>query len=96
MNVIWSARGRSDLRDILAYIMIDRPVAARRVGRRISDAALSLDTMPRRGRPVRLADTRELVVRGLPYVLIYRVGAADVEILRVLHGARDWPASAGD
>jgi toxin ParE1/3/4 len=38
------------------------------------------------GRPGRVPFTRELVVAGTPFVVIYRV-RADVEIVRVLHGA---------
>ena len=36
--------------------------------------------------------TRELVVTGTPYVVAYRVTPAGVQILRVVHGARDWPS----
>ena len=38
-----------------------------------------------------IAGTRELVIPGLPYLVIYRVHADQVEILRVFHTARDWP-----
>jgi toxin ParE1/3/4 len=34
--------------------------------------------------------TRELVVAGTPWVVVYRVKNR-VEILRVLHGAQSWP-----
>ncbi|MBZ5634197.1 MAG: type II toxin-antitoxin system RelE/ParE family toxin [Acidobacteriia bacterium] len=37
------------------------------------------------------ADTRELVMTNLPYVVIYRVGENVVEVIRILHGAQDWP-----
>ena len=48
---------------------------------------------PRIGRPGRVADTRELVISGLPYILPYRVASDRVEIIRVLHSARSWPES---
>jgi toxin ParE1/3/4 len=35
--------------------------------------------------------TRELVVTGTPFIVVYRVEAATVVILRVLHGAQRWP-----
>jgi toxin ParE1/3/4 len=48
---------------------------------------------PRRGRPGRLAGTRELVVVPL-YLIVYRVSDSnEVTILRVWHAARDRPGS---
>jgi toxin ParE1/3/4 len=46
---------------------------------------------PRIGRPGRVKGTRELVVSGTPYIVAYRVAGQDVTILRVLHGAQQWP-----
>jgi hypothetical protein len=46
-----------------------------------------------RGRPGRSPDTRELVISGLPYLVVYSVDSADprnVAVLRVLHGAMLW------
>ena len=37
--------------------------------------------------------TRELVVSGLPYLVVYRVQSDAVEIIRVLHLSMDWPAA---
>lgn len=35
--------------------------------------------------------TRELVITGTPYLVPYRVVGDVIVILRVLHGARQWP-----
>ncbi len=35
--------------------------------------------------------TRELVVAGLPYLVVYRLSDQVVEVLRVLHHAQEWP-----
>jgi toxin ParE1/3/4 len=43
------------------------------------------------GRIGRRKGTRELVVAGLPYFVVYRLRASTIEVLRVIHGARDWP-----
>ena len=40
--------------------------------------------------------TRELVVPGLPYIVVYRVGSDAVEILRVYHTAMNWPQHVRD
>ena len=50
-----------------------------------------LDHFPELGRPGRVAGTRELVVRGSPYLAVYELYGPDVAILRVLHGAQLWP-----
>jgi len=52
-----------------------------------------LSEHPEAGRSGRRRGTRELVISGTPFILIYRVRArpARVEILRVLHGKQKWP-----
>lgn len=51
----------------------------------------ALTAFPRRGRPGRVPDTRELVISGLPYVAVYRLKGDVIEVARVLHGAQQWP-----
>jgi toxin ParE1/3/4 len=41
----------------------------------------------------RVRGTRQLIVVGTPYVVVYRIEPASVVILRVLHGAQRWPPS---
>jgi plasmid stabilization system protein ParE len=43
------------------------------------------------GRPGRIEGTRELVISRTPYIAAYRIGGDTVRILRVLHGAQQWP-----
>jgi toxin ParE1/3/4 len=43
------------------------------------------------GREGRVVGTRELVVQGTPFIVAYRVGRAEVEILAVMHAGRKWP-----
>jgi plasmid stabilization system protein ParE len=50
-----------------------------------------LGTYPSMGRTGRVASTRELALPGTAYLIIYRQNGDGIEILRVLHGARDWP-----
>ncbi len=42
------------------------------------------------GRPGHVADTREWIVRRTPYLIVYRVRAETLEILRLWHAKRDW------
>ena len=39
----------------------------------------------------RIANTRELVLSGTPYILPYRIVGDTIQILRVFHSARRWP-----
>jgi len=69
-------------------------VAASAVGRRILAAVETLEEFPHRGRVGRSPDTRELVIAGLPYLVVYGFRPGDSRrpvILRVLHGAMLWP-----
>ncbi|WP_251140101.1 hypothetical protein [Alteromonas sp. ALT199] len=40
-----------------------------------------------------MKNTRELVINGLPFIVIYRENIITncIEILRVLHDAQQWP-----
>jgi len=67
MEFRWAALAASDLENISRHIARDNPAAARRVAQMLYAGAMSLDTMPNRGRIGRMADTRELVLS--PYVI---------------------------
>jgi toxin ParE1/3/4 len=99
MRLRWTDPAQTDLLEILEYIVRDHPAAAERVGRRLVSAIGALAEQPRGGRPGRVMGTRELVIPRLPYVAIYRIveaahSAAEVQVLRVVHGARRWPAAS--
>jgi toxin ParE1/3/4 len=66
--------------------------AAARMVERIASAVDQLARYPALGRPGRVPGTRELVISGTPYIVPYRVRRDVVEILRVFHAARKWPA----
>ncbi|MFS8050952.1 type II toxin-antitoxin system RelE/ParE family toxin, partial [Rhizobium sp. BR 314] len=58
---------------------------------RIVAAARRLMDFPASGRVGRIAGTRELVINGTPYVAAYAETQSAVRILRILHGAQEWP-----
>ena len=76
---------------IAEYIAQDDQTAAYAVHEAILRQVGRLAEHPRIGRPGRVEGTRELVVSGTPYIVAYRVAGQDVTILRVLHGAQQWP-----
>ena len=53
----------------------------------------TLAAHPHAGRAGRVSGTRELVVSGTSFIAPYRVRGEVVELLAVLHGARQWPGS---
>lgn len=92
MQVRWTEPATRDLEEISEYIRSDRPTAATQVAKALFDAANNLSDLPGRGRIGRTPGTRELVVSGLPYIVVYRISGEAIHILRIYHGARNWPA----
>jgi toxin ParE1/3/4 len=92
VKILWTRLAVGDLDAIRRYIELDEPRAAVRVARLIISAVERLAGAPSVGRPGRVMNTRELVLVTVPYVIAYRVTAGAVEVLRVLHTSRRWPA----
>ncbi len=91
MRVKWLRTALANLNAEAEYISQDSPAAAARAVAAIVDAVDLLKRYPALGRPGRVPGTRELVVRGTPYIVPYRVCGDVVELLRVFHAARRWP-----
>lgn len=91
MQVRWSPEAADDLERIVLHIQRDGPEVARKVAAIIIDAAGSLSTFPKRGRMGRIEGTRELVITALPWIAVYRIRGDAVEIVRIYHGAQNWP-----
>ena len=93
-KVILSPRAIQDLKEIVRYISFDNAKAAERLGYALIDAALSLATLPERGRLVPEFDddlTREIIYD--PYRIVYRFDAKQkvVFVSRFWHAARGTP-----
>jgi addiction module RelE/StbE family toxin len=91
MRLHYTPRASRQLRAIANYVAERSPSAARRVKARILKIAGFLAENPSVGRTGALADTREFVVPGLPYIIVYRVEPSDPNILTILavyHGAQ--------
>lgn len=80
-----------DLRDAGEYIAEDNFRAAKKMAARVQEAVEYLVEHPNIGRPGRLSNTRELVVFGTPFIVVYWVRHDAVQILRILHHSRKWP-----
>jgi len=90
VKIEWTVPALQHVREAREYIEIDSPGAAARQIDRIEAAVNLLRAFPMMGRAGRRSGTRELPVPGTPYLLVYRVKRESVQMLAVLHGARDW------
>ena len=95
MTLLWSAKARQDLIDILHFLAPRNPDAARRMLAVIRTKLGALEAAPYLSRAGRIDGTRELVLTGTPYLAVYRVRPDGVQILTMVHGAQDWPPSLG-
>lgn len=74
------------------YIAKDDPEAAIRTILKIQVAVDRLAQFPLMGKVGRVEGTRELAIINTPYFVIYGLKEDTVEILRVLHTSRRYPA----
>ncbi|MEO8402738.1 MAG: type II toxin-antitoxin system RelE/ParE family toxin [Gammaproteobacteria bacterium] len=91
MIIKWLDDAVHDLQALHHYIEQENPSAANRIAKRILKAVNLLPLQPAMGRQGRVHTTRELIVSGTPYIIPYRVKNNEIEILRVFHGAMQWP-----
>ena len=88
-GVRYTALARRDLIDIWVGIALDSPGAADRLFDRIEARVMGLGAFPELGslRPDIAMAARVLV--EAPYLILYRILSDGVQVVRVLHGARD-------
>lgn len=91
MNIDWLPSAARTLEDQISWIAERNPQAAVDMGEAIEGAVSRLSDFPESARQGRVPGTRELVVPATPFIVVYRVEATGVVILRVLHGAQKWP-----
>jgi toxin ParE1/3/4 len=92
MRIRWTDPAVRDFTQICDYISEHGSAAtARNVALSIYGQIGILAKFPECGRTGRQPETRELVFTGLPYLAVYRLRAHCAEILRILHGAQNWP-----
>jgi toxin ParE1/3/4 len=91
MQLRWTQEAATDLERIADYLFDHAPDRAEELVHTLYDAPATLLRFPQRGRPGRKEGTRELVVSPLPYLLVYAVRDELIFIVRILHGAQQWP-----
>lgn len=91
MIVEWLPAAQRDFDDLVDYIAADHPSAAIAQGDEIEAQISLLRDHPRMGRSGRVKGTRELVIVRTHFIAAYRIKGKAIQILRVLHGAQQWP-----
>lgn len=91
LKIVWLPLAESQRAEQLEYIARDNPRAAADQDERVGQGLRVLKAHPRAGRPGRVPDTRELVIPGTPFIVVYRLRAERIEVIRFLHGAQQWP-----
>ena len=91
MSIRWLPKAQRNRLEQLEYIAQDNPLAAINQDEEIERQINMLLAHPQMGRPGRVTGTRELVISGTPFVVIYRLQEQSIEVLRLLHSAQQWP-----
>ena len=93
LPIRWTASAWGDLDGIADYPLAENVAfeAVEEYVNRIFKAPEHLATLPGAGKPGRMPNTREWIVKNTPYTLIYTVHDNKVRILRVMHGSRQFP-----
>jgi len=88
-TVILTGPAISDLQAIRSHIAGHDERAAAHVAKALIEAINGLETLPNRGRPGRTSNTREFIIPGWPWIIVYEVAPERVTVLRGLHGAQE-------
>ena len=91
MRIEWHPLAHTDLVELVTFIAKEDPGAAYRIHDEIRQQTAGLAIFSEIGRVGRVRGTRELVITGTPYIVAYCLPGDRVIVLRVLHGARQWP-----
>ncbi len=80
IEIVWSPLARARLSEIRAYVARDKPDAAERLATRLVLIVETLRRHPFIGRAGSEPGTRELVIGGTPYIVVYRVRGKRITI----------------
>lgn len=89
LKIRWTPLAADDLSSAHEFLVEQNRSAAGKLIDRTLTAIEVLGRFPQMGRPGRVEGTRELVVA--PFIVAYRVTGTEVQILSILHAARQWP-----
>jgi len=92
MKVNWTEAARAQLRDIRGFVAGSSPQYATKMVDRLTRRSQQISKFPRSGRVVPEANDVNIreVLEG-PYRIIYHILEDEIDIIAVVHGARQWP-----
>ena len=96
MKAALSPLARRELLAAAGWIAKDSPIAARRLIAAVDEARVLIADQPQIGRvreDLTPLPMRFLLLRGFPYVIVYRPEVKPARIVRVIHTSRDLPAA---
>jgi toxin ParE1/3/4 len=91
MQVVWTEIAGTDLDAIVSYIADESVSNAVAFDARVRDRVRMLSDFPDMGRVGRFEWSLELIIPHDRCVVVYRLQGKRVEVLRVIHGGREWP-----
>ena len=90
MQIRWEEDAINDLINLRDYIQKDNPAAAEKVAQKILSTVDLLLNHPLLGKAGRIHKTRELVIAGTPYTVVYLAEFEAVTLLRIFHQRQSW------
>jgi len=100
-KLFWRQVAEGDLAEAYLYLGEDSPAAAERFVDAVHDALQTIARHPEVGRlrafrSAQSQHVRSRVVKGFEaYLIFYRLAGDGIEVLRIVHGARDLPPLLG-
>jgi toxin ParE1/3/4 len=95
LPVVLDQAAESDLTEIWLYVARDNPQAADRVLDFLQQRMQTIAQFPLIGEACPEIEPRLRFYPAGSYVIFYRPTASEIQVARVLHGARDVPAAFG-
>ncbi len=90
MIFVWLPKAIQNRHDLIDHIAEENLRAAIEHDERIEKQIDQLLDNPEIGRAGRRQGTRELVISRTPFVVVYRIKAKHIVIVRVLHTSQAW------
>lgn len=91
MIIEWLTEARVEFKHHVGYIHVRNRKAAARIKTELLRRVATLKRFPFSGKPGREPNSRELVIVGTPYLVVYAVELDVVQIMHVIHTSQQWP-----
>ena len=89
-QLLWAEQAEADVAAIIEQASATDPDEGMRLLDLILNAPKRLLEYPALGRNAGAPGRRKWLIKETPFLLLYRVNAETVQIIRVLHRASDW------